>query len=50
MNEPQSGDRPSPERAPEEEPDIRGTLFFSVVFLMLIFGFWGVAYLMLLNR
>jgi hypothetical protein len=49
MSEPSVEDRPSPAEA-SEEPDIRGTLFLSVVFLMLLFGFWGVAYLMLLAR
>lgn len=49
MNEPSVDERPPSAESPEE-PDIRGTLFLSVVFLMLLFGFWGVAYLMLLAR
>lgn len=35
---------------PEEEPVFTGTLFLMVLFLMLIFGFWGMMYVTLLNR
>jgi hypothetical protein len=34
----------------EEEPVVSGTLFLTLVFLMLIFGFWVMMYLILLNR
>jgi len=36
--------------APEEEPVFTGTLFLMVVLLMLIFGFWVMMYITLLNR
>ena len=38
------------ELRPGEEPDTRGTLFFMVVFLMLIYGFWIMMYNLLLHR
>jgi hypothetical protein len=31
-------------------PDLRGTIFFTVLLLMAIFGFWGLMYVELLNR
>jgi hypothetical protein len=36
--------------SPEEEPNTSGTVFLTLVFLMMIFGMWTVLYLMLLNR
>ena len=40
-----------PERLPkEEEPVFTGTLFFMVILLMLIFGFWAMMYATLLDR
>lgn len=38
------------EAAAEEEPVFTGTLFLTMVLLMLIFGFWAMMYLMLLDR
>lgn len=38
------------EERPEEEPDVRGTLFFMVLLLLLIFGFWAMMYVTLLDR
>ncbi len=38
------------ELAPEEEPTTTGTLFLTIIFLMLIFGFWVMMYLILLDR
>ncbi len=35
---------------PEEAPVFTGTLFLTLLFLMLIFGFWVMMYLVLLNR
>lgn len=35
---------------PEEEPVVTGTLFFMLILLMLLFGFWGLMYVTLLNR
>lgn len=34
----------------EEEPIIAGTIFLTLIFLMMIFGFWTIMYVMLLNR
>ena len=34
----------------EEQPIATGTLFLSIILLMLIFGIWAVAYGMLLGR
>jgi hypothetical protein len=36
--------------APEEEPVFTGTLFLMLILLMLIFGFWVMMYVTLLNR
>ncbi|QXD14286.1 cytochrome c oxidase subunit 2A [Rhodocaloribacter litoris] len=38
------------EPTPSREPDVRGTLFLTLVFLAMIFGFWALLYYMLLNR
>lgn len=35
---------------PVEEPNTAGTLFFTLFLLMVIFGFWVVMYIELLNR
>ncbi len=35
---------------PVEEPNTTGTLFFTLFLLMVIFGFWAVMYVELLNR
>ncbi len=35
---------------PGEEPVVTGTLFLTLVFLMMIFGFWTLLYITLLNR
>lgn len=34
----------------EEEPNTTGTLFLTLILLMLIFGFWIIMYITLLNR
>jgi hypothetical protein len=41
----EGGDAP-----PQEEPVITGTLFFTTLLLIMIFGFWAMMYLTLLNR
>ena len=41
---------PEETAASEEEPVITGTLFLTMILLMLIFGFWAMMYLMLLDR
>lgn len=38
------------ELAPEEEPVVTGTLFLTLVILMIIAGFWVVIYQRLLTR
>ncbi len=38
------------ELRPEEEPVVTGTLFLTLLFLMLIFGFWAMMYMIMLNR
>lgn len=38
------------ELSPDEEPVTTGTLFLTLIFLMLIFGFWAMMYLILLDR
>jgi hypothetical protein len=41
----------SPEELPpEEEPVVTGTLFLMVLLLILIFGFWAMMYVTLINR
>lgn len=42
--------KPAQAGTSEEEPVIRGTLFLTMVLLMLIFGFWMMMYFELLNR
>ena len=42
--------KPESGLSPEEEPVFTGTLFFMLILLMLIFGFWGLMYITLLNR
>ena len=36
--------------ASAEEPVVTGTLFLTLLFLMMIFGFWATIYILLLNR
>lgn len=36
--------------APDEEPVVTGTLFLTLLFLMMVFGFWATIYILLLNR
>lgn len=38
------------EMQPDEEPVVTGTLFLTLLFLMLIFGFWFMMYMIMLNR
>ena len=38
------------ELTPEEEPVVTGTLFLMLLFLMMIFGFWAMMYLVMINR
>lgn len=38
------------ELSPEEEPNTTGTLFLTLIFQMLVFGFWMMMYIILLNR
>lgn len=45
-----SADPEQTELRPEEEPVTTGTLFLTLVFLMMLFGFWVMMYLMLLER
>ncbi|MDH3497480.1 MAG: cytochrome c oxidase subunit 2A [Gemmatimonadota bacterium] len=47
MNEPQ---RPTEERAGREEPNVSGTVFLTVLLLMLIAGIWLIMYFQLLSR
>ncbi|MGD8414620.1 MAG: cytochrome c oxidase subunit 2A [Candidatus Latescibacterota bacterium] len=35
---------------PDEEPVVTGTIFLTLIMLMMIFGFWAVMYVDLLNR
>lgn len=46
----ESIDQQPAELAPDEEPTTTGTLFLMLIFLMLIFGFWAMMYMVLLNR
>ena len=41
---------PSDQNSSEQEPVVRGTVFLTAVLLILVFGFWAVMYLTLLNR
>lgn len=34
----------------EQEPQLSGTLFLTVILLMLIFGFWMMMYIEMINR
>lgn len=34
----------------EQEPHLSGTLFLTIILLMLIFGFWMMMYIEMLNR
>lgn len=47
---PEIADETSTELATEEEPVVTGTLFLTLVFLMMIFGFWILFYITLLDR
>jgi hypothetical protein len=38
------------ELPPDEQPVVTGTLFLMMIFLMMIAGFWGIMYYLLLNR
>ncbi len=38
------------ELAPGEEPVVTGTLFLTLVIMMLIFGFWALFYFLYLDR
>ena len=38
------------ELPPGEQPVVTGTLFLMMIFLMMIAGFWGIMYYLLLNR
>jgi hypothetical protein len=44
------GDPPTPNLAPEEEPVTTGTLFLTMIILMLIGAIWVIVYRMLLGR
>lgn len=45
-----AADEQPDDRSADEEPDTRGTVFLTLVFLMMTFGMWTVMYIMLLNR
>jgi hypothetical protein len=45
-----SSDPAKTDLAPEEEPVTTGTVFLTLIFLMMIFGFWMLMYWELLNR
>ncbi len=45
-----SADPADTELSKEEEPVTTGTLFLTMILLMLIFGFWIIMYVMLLDR
>jgi hypothetical protein len=47
---PGSGDPPSPNLAPEEEPVTTGTLFLTMIILMVIAAIWVIVYRLLLGR
>lgn len=49
MTEPTNIDQKVTSTHAEEEPILRGTIFLTIVLLMLIFGFWIMMYLMLLD-
>ena len=45
-----SNDPSETELSPEEEPVTTGTLFLTMIILMIIGAVWGVAYYLLLSR
>lgn len=45
-----SNDPEATELSPEEEPVVTGTLFLTMIILMLIGAVWGVAYYLLVSR
>lgn len=45
-----SASREETELFQAEEPDVRGTLFLTGLLLMVIFGFWTMMFLVLLER
>ena len=47
---PEISEETSTDLASEEEPVVTGTLFLTLVFLMMIFGFWILFYITLLDR
>jgi hypothetical protein len=47
---PGAGDPPSPNLAPEEEPVTTGTLFLTMIILMVIAAIWVIVYRLLLRR
>lgn len=47
---PDIAEETSTDLAREEEPVVTGTLFLTLVFLMMIFGFWILFYITLLDR
>lgn len=42
--------RPTDERGGDDEPNVSGTVFLMVLFLMLIAGIWLIMYFQLLSR
>jgi hypothetical protein len=44
------GEAPSPTLAPEEEPVTTGTLFLTMIILMVIAAVWVIVYRLLLGR
>ena len=49
-SQPSPAEEGGAELAPGEEPVVTGTLFLTLIFLMMIFGFWVLFYLLLLDR
>ena len=49
-DEPTASPADEPSLPPEEQPVVTGTLFLTLLLLMLIFGFWAMMYLVLLER
>jgi hypothetical protein len=47
---PGSGDPPAPNLEPEEEPVTTGTLFLTMIILMVIAAIWVIVYRLLLGR
>jgi hypothetical protein len=51
MTESQRSPDPLPPQSPgDDEPDVRGTVFLMVFFLMLMVGMWVLMYFQLLSR